>query len=618
MAFGGKQNGGEEPTQADLDGKDAAVPLGELWRLVRGGRPSGLLLVSGMALLLVQTVASLAYPVLTRDVIDSMPGQGSVLNQVVASPTVMLLLAALVLSAVTSALCRFLLTKSGLSLSATLKKQLTAELLSKRVDYFDVRESGEHVSRVTNDAGAISKLLSDAAPNLVSGSLMLLGSATILFLMDVRLAGVLFGIIFAAFCLMLPAVGGMAKVTADQNNSVARLAARLTQLFGNIRLVKSFTAEPVEQARANAEIDRSFRHGVRAAAIISVLQPVITLAITIALVAIFLYGGSRIAEGTLSVGTLTAFILYIFNVISPLLQITTFVTQVQTARGAAVSLRGIFEAASEADRVVRTVDQRRTIVPVDGDLHFMGVQFSYPNCPPALIIDQLHIVRGSRTAVIGPSGSGKTTLLALVQRFGEPDHGSIVYDGQSIADLPLAAWRQRIGCVAQNAPLLSGTVRENILYGIEGPVAQERLEAAASAANCMEFIQALEAGFDTPVGEDGVRLSGGQRQRLAIARMFVRDPEILLLDEATSNLDVESEAAVLSALEALMEGRTTILVTHRLAKIENMDRIVVIEGGGIAASGSPSELSGSAGYFNRVSSKSFLKPEVVEAFGSAA
>jgi ATP-binding cassette subfamily B protein AbcA/BmrA len=576
------------------------LDLKGLWRIIRAGRPRLKLLAAGLVVLLIETAATLCYPVLTRDLIDGLSSEASGLGAILSSTTLQLLVVTLTVSALAAAACRYLLSKVGLDMVATLKKRLVGELLTKPTAYFDERESGEHVSRVNNDAGTISKLVSDAVPNLVSGILMLIGSAIILFILDAKLAAVLFGIIFAAFCLMLPAVAGMAKVTVDQNNSIARLTARLTQLFGNIRLVKAFTAERLEQTRASGEIDNLFGHGLRASRMLCLLQPIVTMAMTFALVSIFLYGGGRIASGSLSVGTLTAFILYIFNIIAPLLQISTFVAQLQASRGAAVSLRGIFEAPSEAGLLSTDVEPFTSEVPLAGDLTFAGLNFAYPECPPTLMIDHLRIDRGSRTAIVGPSGSGKTTLLSLIQRFCDPQHGTISYNGADISRFPLDQWRRRIGYVAQTAPILSGTIRENILYGAPEPVTEQVLEAAAAAANCLGFIRSFEDGFDTLVGEDGVRLSGGQRQRLAIARMFIRDPEILLLDEATSNLDMESEHLVIAALETLMRDRTVILVTHRLATVHGMDRVVVVEGGQIAASGRPEELAAGPGYYGRV------------------
>lgn len=588
--------------------------LSQLRTIIRAGAPRWRLIVFGALVLLVEAIATLAFPLVTRQVIDGLAGQKVSPGGLLSNPAVWKLAAVLTIAAVAAAVGKYVLTKAGLSMVAVLKKALVANLLDKPAAYFDLRESGDHVSRVNNDTGVIAKLIADATPNLFSGIMLLVGSATILFLLDASLATALFGIIISAFVLMVPAISRISKITFDQNETTARLASRLTQLFSNIRLVKSFTAERLEKDRTALEIDALYRHGLRAARVQSMLQPVISMAMTFALVAIFLYGGARIVSGTLSVGTLTAFILYIFNVIAPLVQLSAFVTQLQASRGAAVSLLAIMEAPAEHPNGPDYVSLP-VYIPTRGDLEFQNLSFSYDGCAPALSIDRLVIGCGQRTAIIGPSGSGKTTLLSLVERFCEPERGVIRYSDVDISSLPLLEWRRRIGYVPQNAPLFSGTVRDNILYGTKGPVSDEKMFEAAHAANCIEFIQGLDSGFDTMVGEDGVRLSGGQRQRLAIARMFMRDPEILLLDEATSNLDAGSEQLVLSALDKLMDRRTVVLVTHRTTMLHNMDNVIVIEEGRITATGSSAELMVSSGYFRGLGSSPPDAPRSVAAAG---
>jgi ATP-binding cassette subfamily B protein AbcA/BmrA len=571
--------------------------MGDLRRIVQLGRPRWGLVVAGTSVLLVEAGATLAFPLLTRNLIDGLSAPGQTGASLWSNGALLGLIAVLLVAALAAAVGKYLLSKTGLAMMARLKQALVAKLITHPVGYFDTRESGEHVSRVNHDTGTIAKLVSDATPNLMSGVVLLIGSALVLCLLDLRLAGVLFGIIFTAFLIMLPAIARTAKITFDQNQTMARLAGQLTQLFGNVRLVKSFTAERIETERAAGEIQALYRHGLRAARLQSMLQPVITLAMTCALVSIFVYGGSRIVEGTLTIGTLTAFILYIFNVIAPLVQLSAFATALQSSRGAAVSLLSILEAEVEHDAAAGDSAAK---VPARGGLLVEGLRFGYDNCPPLLAIDRLEIPHGSRTAIIGPSGSGKTSLLSLIERFYEPQAGAICYGGVPIGTLPIHEWRRKIGYVAQNAPVFSGTIRENILYGTRGPAAEGDVIAAARAANCLEFITRLDHGFDTLVGEDGVRLSGGQRQRLAIARMFMRDPEILLLDEATANLDGEAERLVLAAIHNLMGNRTVIMVTHRLGMAETVDQIVVVEDGRVAATGSHAELAAAEGYYARL------------------
>lgn len=594
-----------EDTKAKAKGTAAAVPevtkasLRDLRRVLRLGRPRWGLVAIGTAVLLIEAAATLAFPLITRNLIDGLSTPGGS-NGVLGSPVLIALIAVLLAAALSAAVGKYLLSKAGLAMVACLKRALVTKLINHPVAYFDARESGEHVSRVNNDSNVIAKLVSDAAPNLASGIVLLIGSAVLLCLLDLRLAGVLFGIIVTAFLIMLPAIARTARITYDQNKTMARLSSLLTQLFGNIRLVKSFTAERIETERAGDEIHALYRHGLRAAKLQSMLQPVITLAMTFALVSIFVYGGSRIVAGTLTIGTLTAFILSIFNVIAPLIQLSAFATQLQSSRGAAVSLIGILDAEAEPDGKSGSPSVPVAQVPARADLSVEGLRFGYDDSRPLLTVDRLVFPQGSRTAIIGPSGSGKTSLLSLIERFYEPQAGQLLYGGADIASFPIQEWRRRIGYVPQSAPVFAGSVRENILYGTKGPVSEAAVAAAAEAANCTEFIEGLPQGLDTLVGEDGVRLSGGQRQRLAIARMFMRDPEILLLDEATANLDGEAERQVLAAIRNVMGGRTVIMVTHRLGMAESMDQIVVVENGRIAATGSHDELAVADGYYARL------------------
>lgn len=568
----------------------------DLRRVLRLGRPRWGLVAIGTGVLLVEAAATLSFPLVTRTLIDGLSAPSGA-NGVLGSPLLIALVGVLLVAALSSATGKYLLSKAGLAMIASLKRALVAKLITHKVAYFDARESGEHVSRINNDTNVIAKLVSDAAPNLFSGVVLLIGSALLLCLLDIRLAGVLFGIILTAFLVMLPAIARTSKITYDQNKTMARLAGLLTQLFGNMRLVKSFTAERIETERAGDEILALYGHGLRAARLQSMLQPVITLAMTFALVSIFVYGGSRIVAGTLTIGTLTAFILSIFNVIAPLVQLSAFATQLQSSRGSAVSLIAILDTESERHEERQASSSS---MPARGDLSVEGLSFGYEGCPPLLSVDRLVFPQGSRTAIIGPSGSGKTSLLSLIERFYDPLAGRLLYGGVDIGSFPIQDWRRRIGYVPQNAPVLSGTIRENILYGTRGPVSEAAIAAAAEAANCSEFIARLEHGLDTMVGEDGVRLSGGQRQRLAIARMFMRDPEILLLDEATANLDGEAERLVLAAIRNVMGSRTVIMVTHRLGMAESMDQIVVVENGRIAATGSHDELAAAEGYYARL------------------
>jgi ATP-binding cassette subfamily B protein AbcA/BmrA len=293
-----------------------------------------------------------------------------------------------------------------------------------------------------------------------------------------------------------------------------------------------------------------------------------------------------VASGALSAGDLVAFILYLFQVIMPAAVISQALTQLQKARGATESIQRLLGADEEK------VDEGARLDGIYEPIRFESVGFSYE--PGKIVLRGLsfELEPGSVTAIVGPSGGGKTTVFSLLERFYEPDEGRIALGGRPVGDYSLASWRRAIGYVPQDSPMMAGTVRENLTYGADPEVAADdrRIREAARAAFADEFIEALPRGYETEVGERGVKLSGGQRQRIAIARALLRDPELLMLDEATSSLDSGSEELVQRALDNLMRGRTTLVIAHRLSTVIDADRILFLEAGELTGAGTHEEL----------------------------
>ncbi|MGF1548946.1 MAG: ABC transporter ATP-binding protein [Sphingomonadaceae bacterium] len=575
------------------------MSLRSLAGLVAASRPRTALIVAALLVSLIETGATLWYPLITRDLIDSLNVGGVEAGAILEDRRLWLLLGILAAGAAAGGVSTYLLSRAGLAMQATLERRLVAALLAKPVPYFDARESGEHVSRVTKDSALVSSLLTEQVRGLVTGVLLLLGSIVVLTSLDRALTIVVFAIVIGAFAIMGPLFLAMAAITRRKNNSLARLSSLLTRIFSEIRLVKAYTAERAERARSAAAIEEVYSAGLRAAWLQAFLTPITSLALTLALLSIFTYGGARVALGTLSVGTLTAFILYVFNIVAPLIQLSAFVTRLQEARGASGPLHAIL--AGEPDRAAADRAAPAPIHREAKDICFENVALDYGGAGrPAVEIGKLVFAAGSSTALIGPSGAGKTSIISLIERFYEPTRGAIFHGDRPIHDLPVAQWRSMIGYVAQSPALLAGTIAENIGYGLAEAPPADRLREAAAAANCLDFIEALEDGFDAEVGESGVKLSGGQRQRIAIARIFMRDPAILLLDEATSNLDAESEEAVRSALRRLMAGRTTVTISHRRSTLRDVDFIAIVEHGRIADFGPRERILGESGYVARV------------------
>jgi ATP-binding cassette, subfamily B, bacterial AbcA/BmrA len=590
-------------------GKDRIGSFADLMFVLRQTRPALWLAGSACLLTLAEVGASLLFPLLTGGIVDRLGQSDMSGSAVLADPALQLLCLVLVTAALAGAASRYMLATTGLAIVASLKNKMIERLVRAPVGCVEKQASGEHASRVMNDSRTLSQLVSRETLNAASGLLLLVGTAIILFTLDTPLAAVLFGVIGVAFLISLPIIMALAGIAYHLQEVTARLSARLTQVFAEIRLVKAFGGESIEQSNGERDVQALFKLGRRAARIESSLQPIITLAVTGSLIAILAYGGIRVAQGSLSAGTLTAFLLYVFAVVGPLAQLSSFFSQLSAARGASARMADVLRLPAEPSSAPST--EKPDALPAPQPLIFDSVRFAYPDSPaPAVVIDSLRLEAGSKTAIIGPSGCGKSTLLALIERFYAPDSGCIRYGDTDIAALALSEWRARIGYVSQSPAMMAGTVRENVLYGIDRPVAPHEIDRALRLARCCEFVGRLGDGLDTRVGEQGATLSGGQRQRLALARMFLRNPEILLLDEATSQLDEENEFLVVQGLRELMQGRTSIFVTHRMGLVEHMDRIIMLDEGRVVGSGDHRGLLDSNAAYRRVVDRAFATEEL--------
>jgi ATP-binding cassette, subfamily B, bacterial AbcA/BmrA len=569
---------------------------GSLWELLRLAKPSGWLLAVAGGMALVSVVGTLSFPVLTKQLVDELARSAP------SRASIMLLAAVMLGSGVASVLSAYLLSCIGHEMIAALRILLIDKLLRLPVASFDQECTGERVSRVLNDCQSISELATRQAINLLSGVLVLGGAIAVLLFLDGWLTLVVVGCIVLALGVVIPLAAlleGLARRTQDRT---AKLGGILTHVLSEIRLVKAFTAEARERERTRQEIQDIRRLGVQVAKISAVLAPLISLSLTAAILVILIYGSSRVSSGSISIGTLTAFILYIFNVAVPLIQLTTFLEELQKAKGASTRIATLLQGKEEA-----TVG--KAVGSTHRALEFRNVSFSYPG-RESKVLHGINLVfrPGTTTALVGASGNGKTTVLSLIERFYAPTDGAILYDGEPICDFSLTEWRKRIGYVAQNAPIMPGTVRDNIVYGLAGHYTDDMVRMAAEKAGALAFIEQMPQGLDTVLSEQGGNLSGGQRQRIAIARMFLRNPDILILDEATSSLDSETEHRVKLALDSLMQGRTNIIVAHRLATVMHADCIYFLEGGRISGSGSHDELMSSHSHYARLVARQFRRP----------
>ncbi|WP_394185435.1 ABC transporter ATP-binding protein [Metabacillus halosaccharovorans] len=548
------------------------------WSLIKKAKPPVKIFCVAAILSLLETGAGLIVPLFTKSLVDQLSQSTLELS------VIFLLLFAFILQTVSSGLSYYFMTYIGESIVASIRKRLWKHVLHSPIPYFDQHESGDSMSRITQDTNTIKTLITQHLITFISGLITIIGSIVILLIIDWKMTLIMLIAVPISITIIMPLGQKMYKVSKLTQDEIAGFSANLGRVLSDIRLVKAFHAEKTEQAKGDERIDHLFKYGLKEARILAVISPLMSFTMMVVLVLLIGYGGVRVASGALSAGSLVAIIIYVFQIVVPFSQMAGFFTAFQKAMGGAERIQLILsldKETSEDNVVVQNPSQ---------DIHFKDVSFSYKQGDSILQQLTLSIPTGKTTAFVGPSGSGKTTLFALLERFYVPDTGEILLGDTNIKQFNLKSWRSQFSYVSQESPLMSGTIRDNIMYGMERNVSEKEIEAAAELANAIEFISRLPQGFDTEVGERGIKLSGGQRQRVAIARALIRDPKILLLDEATSNLDSASELLVQKALQHLMKGRTTLVIAHRLSTVVDADQIVVLDGGNITGIGTHQQL----------------------------
>jgi ATP-binding cassette, subfamily B, bacterial AbcA/BmrA len=546
-------------------------------RLVQQTKPSKLMIGIALALSLGTTGVALLVPLFTKNLINDF--SVSSLN----AERITLLVVAIIVQALASGFSIYLLNRIGQSVVAGIRGQLWKKLLVLPVSYFDDHPSGETVSRMTNDTTVVKGLISEHLSNFVTGIISIVGSMIVLFVLDWKMTLLMFTAIPLSVLILMPLGKKMHKISKGMQDETASFTAVLQQVLTEIRLVKASNAEALEYQNGQKGIQKLFQFGLKEAKIQALIAPLMSFVMMALLVLILGYGGMRVSSGALTAGALVAFIMYLFQIIMPMAQLASFFTQFQKATGATERIISILDSVEEED-AKQPVQNMSQSISVD------HLNYSYNNGEQVLKDISFNVEAGKVTAIVGPSGSGKTTLFSLFERFYKPQEGSISIGGTSINDFTLLSWRSQIGYVSQESPIVSGTIRDNICYGINRDITDDELNQVAKMAYADQFISELPNGYDTEVGERGMKLSGGQRQRIAIARAFLRNPKILMLDEATSSLDSKSEKVVQQALNHLMKGRTTIVIAHRLSTVIGSDQIIFLEKGKITGSGTHKEL----------------------------
>ncbi|KZE52406.1 multidrug ABC transporter permease [Brevibacillus parabrevis] len=571
------------------------------YQLIKATKPSKMKLGIALFMSIATTVVSLVIPMFTKDLVDSFT------LSTISQGQIALLMIAFVAQAIASGLSIYLLNHIGQSIVAALRERLWKKLLVLPVAYYDNHRTGETISRMTNDTGVVKGLISEHLANFFTGIIAIIGSVATLLYLDWQMTLTMLIAVPLSIAILVPLGRQMYKISKGLQDETASFTTVMNQVLSEVRLVKAQNAEPHEYAAGSRGIGNLFRYGLKEGRVQAMIGPLISFVLMVLLVVIMGYGGMRVATGALSAGELVAFILYLVQIIMPLGQFTQFFTQLQKAMGATERIIATLEEPEEDHETGRTLENAALPIQLD------KVGFAYEN--GERILDQVSftIPAGKVTAIVGPSGSGKTTLFSLLERFYQPAEGEIRLGHVPIDAFSLASWRSKIGYVSQESPLIAGTIRENICYGISRPISEAELKQAAAMAYADQFIDELPDGYDTQVGERGVKLSGGQRQRIGIARALLRDPQILMLDEATSSLDSKSEIIVQQALQNLMKGRTTLVIAHRLSTVVDADQIIFLEKGKITGMGTHEQLFESHDMYKELASQQLLMKEKVQA-----
>lgn len=538
-------------------------------------------LAIGLSASLITTLAGLLVPVLTKNLVDGFS---------VASLSVPLIIgigAAFIFQAIISGVSIFLLSFVGQKIVARLREKMWIKLIRLPVSYFDKQSSGETVSRIVNDTSVVRDLISNHFPQFISGIISIIGAIVILLIMDWKMTLMMLISVPLTFIIMMPLGRKMAKISRGLQDETAAFTGNIQQTLSEIRLMKASTAEHHEESKGVIGIGNLLSFGLKEARITALIAPIMYLVVMIVIVMIIGYGGMRVANGTMSTGSLVAFLLYLFQIIFPITSFAMFFTQLQKAKGATERIIDILNLPLEEGQQGLEIDITNQPIRVS------HVSFAYSEDEPVLEDVSFEAQPGEMIAFAGPSGGGKTTMFGLLERFYEPTSGKIMVGDIEVTQLSVEAWRSQIGYVSQESAMMAGTIRENLCYGLPNGkyITDEQLWKVAEMAYASEFIRSFSDGLDTEVGERGVKLSGGQRQRIAIARAFLRDPKILMMDEATASLDSQSEGIVQQALSRLMEGRTTFVIAHRLSTIVDADKIIFIEKGRVTGIGTHQELT---------------------------
>jgi ATP-binding cassette subfamily B protein len=572
-------------------------PLTRLAPYIVGYRGRAL---AALIALVVAALTTLIVPVAVRRMIDF--GFSDKAVQLIDSYFAVMIAVVAVL-AISSAMRYYLVTTLGERIVADLRSDVFAHLTQLSSSFFDTARTGEIVSRLTADTTQIKSAVGASVSIALRNLLLFLGGAAMMVVTSPRLSLFVLG---AIPIIVLPLVGfgrAVRKRGRAAQDTLAEASGYADELIGAVRTLQAFTNEKLAQSQFSAAVEGAFAAARDATKARGVLTAVVIFLVFASIVVVLWVGAQDVLAGHITPGRLGQFVLYAVFAAGGLSELSQVWGEIAQASGAAERLFEILDVEPQIKAPSRPL---ALPTPARGAVEFKDVSFEYPSRPNAPVLNHVsfRVAPGEKLALVGPSGAGKSTVFQLIQRFYDPVAGTVSFDGVSITDVDPAALRSSIALVPQDAVIFCTSVKENIRFGRPDATDGE-IEKAAAAAHASDFIRRLPDGYETQVGERGVTLSGGQRQRIAIARAILREAPLLLLDEATSSLDAESETLVQQALSGLMRNRTSIVIAHRLATVQNCDRILVIDRGRIVEEGTHASLASSGGLYARLAKLQF-------------